>query len=190
MNKICSHCKQEKSTKDFFNVKNGPGGFSSRCKQCHIQTQSTEKRRLSALRYAHNHKQERSQYLKQYYIKNRDDIIEKTLDYFYNNHEDRLAKMTEYRSSPRGMALNRIAANKRNRDIEISTPLWANLQAIEQIYEEAVSLQQQDGIPREVDHIIPLHSKKVCGLHSENNLQILTKKENSDKRCKFMEDWH
>jgi hypothetical protein len=190
LTKICSKCKDNKPRDQFFNIKEGPGGLSSRCKLCHNSTQSTKKKRAAALRYYAGHKEKQSKRAKVYYQQRRDQIIEKTLLYFHNNKEHRLAKMTEYRRSPRGAALNRLQANKRNRNIELATPLWANQDAIEQIYEQAARLQQQDGIPREVDHIIPLQSKKVCGLHSENNLQILTKDENSAKRCKFMEDWH
>lgn len=59
---------------------------------------------------------------------------------------------------------------------------WANLKLIKQVYKQAAELTKSTGIPHEVDHIYPLQSKYMCGLHVENNLQILTKSENSAKR--------
>lgn len=38
------------------------------------------------------------------------------------------------------------------------------------------------GVPHQVDHIVPLNSKHVCGLHSEHNFQVLTASANSSKR--------
>lgn len=58
------------------------------------------------------------------------------------------------------------------------TPAWADIDAIKAIY-----LGCPEGM--HVDHIIPLRSKLVCGLHVENNLQYLTAKENMQKSNHF-----
>jgi hypothetical protein len=55
-----------------------------------------------------------------------------------------------------------------------ATPSWANLDKIEQIY-----LNCPKG--HEVDHIIPLQSNDVCGLHVECNLQYLPVSDNRRK---------
>lgn len=61
-----------------------------------------------------------------------------------------------------------------------ATPGWADAEKIVAIYAEAKRL----GLT--VDHIIPLKSSLVCGLHVENNLQLLSKAENSSKRNHFI----
>lgn len=69
----------------------------------------------------------------------------------------------------------RIAAKLR------ACPLWADLDAIEVFYETARNMGAETGVPHHVDHIVPLMSKWVCGLHCEANLQVLTGKENQSK---------
>lgn len=59
------------------------------------------------------------------------------------------------------------------------TPSWACVEKMNEIYKQARALGM------EVDHIIPLQGKTVSGLHVENNLQLLTKKENRKKSNKY-----
>jgi hypothetical protein len=66
------------------------------------------------------------------------------------------------------------------------TPTWANKVAIKEIYKEARYLSKTTSIKHHVDHIIPLRHPLVCGLHVENNLQILTKDENITKSNLFL----
>lgn len=61
---------------------------------------------------------------------------------------------------------------------------WRNDQAIEKIYTEATRLSKETGVKHHVDHIYPLQSDWLCGLHVENNLQILTAEENIRKNNK------
>jgi hypothetical protein len=49
-------------------------------------------------------------------------------------------------------------------------------------YEAAAAKTVEEGQPFEVDHIIPLFSERVCGLHAPWNLQILSGAENKEKK--------
>lgn len=71
-----------------------------------------------------------------------------------------------------------------------ATPKWLtqdHLAEIEAIYLEASKLNQ-DGVKYHVDHIVPLLSKKVCGLHVPWNFQIITAEENLRKNNKWWPD--
>ena len=75
-----------------------------------------------------------------------------------------------------------LANNARRQANKINaTPAWANGAAIERIYLAAKEMTARTGVIHEVDHIVPLRSKRVCGLHVECNLQILPKSENMKK---------
>jgi len=62
-----------------------------------------------------------------------------------------------------------------------ATPKWSNLNLIKHIYELAAAVTEFTGVKHEVDHIIPLKGKNVCGLHVEYNLQIIPKIDNIKK---------
>lgn len=62
-----------------------------------------------------------------------------------------------------------------------ATPAWADQSAILAFYQEAARITKETGIQHQVDHIVPLLSKMVCGLHVQNNLQILDKSSNIKK---------
>ena len=72
------------------------------------------------------------------------------------------------------------AAERRARKMR-ATPAWADLSAIGRFYAEARRITRETGIAHHVDHIVPLKSKLVCGLHCEANLQIIVGRDNLSK---------
>jgi hypothetical protein len=69
-----------------------------------------------------------------------------------------------------------------------ATPPWLtkkHLDEIKEIYAIAEELQWLSEEPLEVDHIIPLQGKNVCGLHIPINLQIVPRSANRAKSNKL-----
>ena len=64
-------------------------------------------------------------------------------------------------------------------------PPWAKFSDTVCFYREAHELTARTGIQHEVDHIIPLRSKVVSGLHCVENLQVLTAAANNAKGASF-----
>lgn len=62
-----------------------------------------------------------------------------------------------------------------------ATPSWAEIDEIQAIYESARRISLETGVEYHVDHIVPLKSDIVCGLHCMANLQILEGKKNLSK---------
>lgn len=58
---------------------------------------------------------------------------------------------------------------------------WANAQRMQEFYFAADFLGMVTGEWHEVDHIVPLQSNAVCGLHWEGNMEVLTQKGNRSK---------
>ncbi len=52
-------------------------------------------------------------------------------------------------------------------------PRWADQRKIDEFYETANGLGILTGDWYHVDHIVPLQGKTVCGLHCEQNLQVI-----------------
>lgn len=81
--------------------------------------------------------------------------------------------------SRRNKAKNCAQATKRRAIKVQAMPKWADTVAINEIYKKASVLGMH------VDHIVPLIHPKVCGLHVENNLQLLTPFQNFQKNNRW-----
>ena len=72
-----------------------------------------------------------------------------------------------------------------------STPKWANRFFMKEAYHLAMLRTKMLGFRWDVDHIVPIRSRLVCGLHVENNLQVipmLANRQKGNKRWPDMPD--
>ena len=71
-----------------------------------------------------------------------------------------------------------------------ATPKWINTSqklAMRKLYLQAMDLTKLTGERYVVDHIVPLISDEVCGLHVPWNLRVITQEENLRKSNKLLE---
>jgi len=106
---------------------------------------------------------------------------EQKLKYRYKYYQENAEQIKHYVRNGRKANKNMTNAYGAKRKLmqKNAIPKWANLKKIKEIYAKC-----PDGY--HVDHIIPINSKVVCGLHVENNLQYLTAFDNISKKNKFV----
>ncbi len=138
---------------------------------------------------------------REFYNNNVDKCIERTKKWRGENKEHR----AEYEKAYSAKNAERKKASQRERykrnplpliqkvkeraDAEkLATPIWANKDYISLWYKLAKIEQERTGMKIHVDHIIPLISDVVCGLHCEDNFQLLTAGDNIRKGRKFNSD--
>lgn len=114
---------------------------------------------------------------KKSYDKDPSVVLQRNIEWRQENREWVQQYNRQYRiDNPETVAL---ARKLRETSLKQQCPSWADKLAIKAIYQQAKTL----GL--EVDHIIPLQGKTVCGLHVENNLQLLTRADNRIKSNKY-----
>lgn len=99
----------------------------------------------------------------------------------------------EYRRAwkVRNPELTQVYSNARKRRARHATPKWLTTehkQQIREMYLAARRLTKETGTKYVVDHIVPLRSEVVCGLHVPWNLQILTHVDNCAKSNRVTTD--
>ena len=90
------------------------------------------------------------------------------------------------RDNPDSVAKNYV---NRKFKLEQATPAWSETEEIKMVYLKRDEYRTLYGIKFEVDHIIPVRSDTVCGLHVLANLQLLDKSLNRSKHTYYQSDW-
>lgn len=192
LDQVCTKCETLKPPSEFYRDKSGPNGISTACRSCCAAIQKAitnpvsvdiktctkclltkpaedfAKARVASdglmyqckacmLLYRLAHKAEK-------YIQDR--------NYYKRTYTERRHLYTA-------------ACTKRNAYKLSATPAWAEQAQIQEFYKESRRLTDETGISHNVDHIVPLQHPLVCGLHTPDNLQVLTRQENQQKHNFF-----
>jgi len=150
--KKCSKCGEIKALESFPKQKGHKDGRHSNCKQCRSEYDRS--------RYDSKERSEA-------YYANHEVEKEARKEYYFNNKQDYYVRKAKRRAKQ----LDR-------------TPSWLtehDLLHIKCIYSVCDMLNREGNEPYEVDHIVPLQGKNVCGLHVPWNLRVVTRTENRSK---------
>lgn len=177
--KRCPNCESLKDLSAFYPHKSTKSGYSSWCKECLSKRNKEfylkEKELIinrSKLRFEKN-RHEMNERRKAWYYQNKHRQIQSNIRWAKNNRE----KVYLY-------------ASKRYQRLADATPEWLtddHWKAIESVYAEASRTTELAGFDCQVDHIIPLNGKNVCGLHVPWNLRVVSKAYNCKKNNRLDE---
>ncbi|MCP4763387.1 MAG: HNH endonuclease [archaeon] len=109
--------------------------------------------------------------------------LKKNRTYYWKNHDKQIERRRKYGRENKDII--NAQTGKRRAKIKNAITDDADLELIKEFYTDARNLTEQTGIPHEVDHIIPLSKD---GLHHQDNLQVLTAKENRQKHNKIIDN--
>jgi len=176
--KMCTICNTIKCITEFYHDSKTRDGRHNECTICMSSRRTKNKKKYadSSVIWRHN---------------NIDRVRAYAREYYKNNHRQCLGYITPEKTAERGRNWRRkiqenvcfigcdAIPNKKQ-----ATPPWSETPLILKLYEECSTVTNLTGVEHNVDHIIPLNGKNVCGLHCIDNLQIITKTENIKKSNK------
>jgi hypothetical protein len=160
------------------------------CKHGHIAPRKTKGTCVECLKVEWQQAAEtRAEYFREY---NRKEEVKSRKHEWYQENRNKVVTaaatrpahvLREYRNAWKAANLVQVRADTkaRRRKHRQATPIWlsrSQKSEIRALYQAAITLTKTTGETYVVDHIYPLRSEVVCGLHVSWNLRVITHKEN------------
>lgn len=191
LTKVCTKCGVEKSVDDYYKKNHSKHGIKTECKCCSSQRAAQHRQdnkeaiAIAKKAYVQANKEAVARRKKAYRQANREAVAEYQKAYRQANKE---AVAEQERAFKRGNRHLYNAYNAKRRATKLqATPAWADLETIKGMYQLA-TIFNRTGLNLHVDHIVPLQSDLVCGLHCETNLQLLPASDNKSKSNRHWPD--
>lgn len=204
--KYCNKCTSHKPLDQFTKDKQKKDGLMSVCRSCNyaktrayvesnpekakayfaernqkIRESKPPREKLSPWRERNPEKYKELMF--NHYSKNREILREQQREYYLANKD----KFTSYSRKRRELggedykSKRAMCTARRRARIQAAIPIWFDAAKCDAIYQDAAKMTAETGVRHEVDHIVPVRSKLVCGLHWHGNMRIMTKEENAAK---------
>jgi hypothetical protein len=168
------------------------------CKHGHIAPRKTKGACIECLKVEWVKSNEtRADYFRKY--NKREDVKDRKNEWYQENRESVINNaatrpahvLREYRNAWKANNKTQVLADNkvRRRKHRDATPPWLTRKQkseIRQLYQIAITMTQTTGEQYVVDHIVPLRSHEVCGLHVPWNLRVITQEENLKKSNKLV----
>ena len=168
------------------------------CKHGHIAPRKTKGVCIECLKVEWVKSNEtRADYFREY--NKREDVKDRKNEWYQENRETVINNaatrpahvLREYRNAWKVNNKTQVLADNkvRRRKHREATPPWLTRKQkseIRQLYQIAITMTQTTGEQYVVDHIVPLRSHEVCGLHVPWNLRVITQEENLKKSNKLV----
>ena len=169
------------------------------CKHGHVAPRKTKGACVECLKVEWKEAAEkRVDYFREY--NKREDVKDRKNEW-YEAHKDQVIQaaatrppevLRQYRNAWKENNKTQVRADTkaRRRKHRLATPIWLTRQQkseIRQLYQIAITMTKTTGEQYVVDHIVPLRSEVVCGLHVPWNLRVIPRQENLLKSNKLVD---
>lgn len=166
--------------------------------QARQRAANPEKMRLKLKIFRENNRDKMAEYNAKWRAKDPEKVkarsAEATRRYYQKDPENGRRISNEWRAAnPEKVKLMGKASREKHRDKRVAatakynmqkrkaTPAWADDFLVQEAYHLAMLRSKMTGFKWHVDHIVPISSKKVCGLHVVENLQVIPASVNQRK---------
>jgi hypothetical protein len=170
------------------------------CKHGHIAPRKTKGACVECLKVEWQQSADkRADYFRQY--NQREDVKDRKHEWYQDNRDQVIAAAAtrpthvkrEYQEAwkERNLVWVRADTKARRRKHRAATPPWLTQRQkaeIRELYKVAITMSKTTGEQYVVDHIYPLRSEVVCGLHVPWNLRVITQTENLEKSNALPDD--
>jgi hypothetical protein len=207
--KVCNICEVEKAVSEFYIRKGYVQKYCLECKRAKNRSHYNQNKQAYKDRakvWAEDNRERRREIANAYDARNRekvreynaaraDDVNARRRELYASDASIRSRIQTrtnewyhENKHRPEVRATRAELCAVRQRSLKQATPPWADKDEIRAVYEECQMLNDITGIQHNVDHIVPITSDVVCGLHVACNLRVIPAEENRSKGNKLLDE--
>ena len=169
------------------------------CKHGHIAPRKTKGACVECMKIEWQQAAEkRADYFREY--NRREDVKDRKNEWYEANREQviqaaatrplEVKRVYQKAWKERNTVWVRADTKARRRKHRLATPKWLTREQkseIRQLYQIAITMTKTTGEQYVVDHIVPLRSEFVCGLHVPWNLRVIPRQENLLKSNKLID---